>query len=83
MKMPSDQTLQWVNELLPGAGPIGAYAMGIATTSCCGANVHPTRALLEEMRGYTSIPAAAQRVDEWIGKLKDIQARRRSRRGCP
>jgi len=66
MKPPTEETLAMVNELLRGATPMSAYAMGLATTSAAQANIDPPRQLLLAARGCTSVEEAIESIESWI-----------------
>ncbi len=62
----SDEVIGWLNELLPDAGPIGAYCMGIGHAACLQAGIEPKRYFLAALRKSWSIEAAAAFIDDWI-----------------
>jgi len=59
-----------VNELVPGALPIGAYCMGIATIEAARAGFPLTWFLLKTARECTSIEEGVLFARQWVADSK-------------
>jgi hypothetical protein len=75
MVLPTDRDAVYgvLAEMLPGAPPIGAYAMGIATGTCFERGFIPTRMLLEVMRECSTIAEANARLEEWFADVEHLR----------
>jgi hypothetical protein len=61
-----DTWLPIVNELIPGAPPVGAYAMGMATVAGVMAGRPPDRVLLELVLEARTIKEADKMICGWL-----------------
>lgn len=64
------ETLAYVNELLPTATPVGAYAMGMATMALHRAGLPPSRIVYEAMCGQQTLSDAADWLEAYIKHAK-------------
>lgn len=70
---PNEQVLDWVNELMQGATPIGAYCMGMGCVACSQAEIETKYHFLAALRKSTSVEAAEAFIDDWIEE--EVKAR--------
>lgn len=62
----NNEVFAWINELLPGASPIGAYAMGMGCAACLAAGVEVKRYFLTALLKTKTPEAAVTFIADWI-----------------
>lgn len=76
---PLGEHLAMVNELLPGATPAGAYALGTITGLALMSGKFPPRAVLEVAAMAPSVQKAVDLAKELRGIMRNIQERQSDR----
>ncbi len=62
----NNEVFGWIKELLPGASPTGAYAMGMGSAACLAAGVEVKRYFLTALLKTKTPEAAVTFIADWI-----------------